>query len=192
MALDYKQHSKTSPPKLTWEQRVALAQLCNKLEQSPHWLQWDASNSPKTAHNSPSTITAPSNTPIPRPTPLTTPNGIRVHPMSHFATVHFPDIHTHRPNRPTDRQTDSPTDGIGDRDYNISAYDRYIDRERRANNKENNAKYSRKPLLRTSYICVYRFLKKSFHKIRCRETSPPCSYTPGRCRSSLVEACYCG
>jgi len=37
--------------------------------QSPHWLQWDAQNS------TPLTITTPSNTPIPQPTPLTMASG---------------------------------------------------------------------------------------------------------------------
>jgi len=65
----------------------------------------------------------PSNTPTPRPTPLTIPNGIRIHALSRFATVHFPDRHTHR-----------PTDGLGE--CSNTAYARYrpTDRERRANN----------------------------------------------------------
>jgi len=37
-------------------------------------------------------------------------------------------------NRQTDSQTDRPTDEIDDMVYAISAYARYIDRERRANN----------------------------------------------------------
>jgi len=36
----------------------------------------------------------PSNSPMPRPTPLTAPNGIRIQSASRFATVHFPDRHT--------------------------------------------------------------------------------------------------
>ena len=46
-------------------------------QQSPHWLQWDAA---KSLPNCPS-LQRPlpkSNTPIPSPTPLTTPNGIRM------------------------------------------------------------------------------------------------------------------
>ena len=41
--------------------------------QRPHWLQLHPQTAP-----SPLTITTPSNTPIPWPTPLTAPNGIRI------------------------------------------------------------------------------------------------------------------
>jgi len=49
-------------------------------------------------------------------------------PIGRFATVHFSD-------RQTDRQTDRPTDTWARRQfYSTSAYARYIDGERRANN----------------------------------------------------------
>jgi len=68
-------------------------------QQSPHWLrwEWDAPNSPPKLSLPPSTITTPSNKPIPRPTPRITPNGIRIQlavlPQYTFWT---------------DRQTDKP------------------------------------------------------------------------------------
>jgi len=52
-------------------------------------------------------ISTPSNTPIPWPTALTTPNGIRIQ------SVVFPQF-IHQTDRPTDRQTDQATDGLGD------------------------------------------------------------------------------
>ena len=67
--------------------------------QRPHWLQWDVPNSPPKTAPFPSTITTPSNTPIPRPTPVTTKQ--HPDPISRFATIHFAD-------RQTDRQTDGP------------------------------------------------------------------------------------
>ena len=54
-------------PKVVWEERVALAQLCSKVTMRRHKFI------PKTA---PSMITTPSTKPIPRPNPLITPNGI--------------------------------------------------------------------------------------------------------------------
>ena len=57
---------------------------------------------PKTAPF-PSTITTPSNTPITRPTPLITLNGIRIHsavlPQYTFRTDRHTDRHTQRPTR---------------------------------------------------------------------------------------------
>ena len=47
--------------------------------QMPHWLQWDASTTPQNCPFSFDDHHHPSDTPIPRPTPLTTPNGIRIH-----------------------------------------------------------------------------------------------------------------
>jgi len=58
----------------------------------------------------PWTITTPSNTPIPRLTPFTIPNGIRIH------SAVLPQ-YTFR----TDRQTDKPTDGLGDTPVRIRA-----------------------------------------------------------------------
>ena len=68
-------------------------------QQSPHWLRWDAPRLPF-----PFDDHRPSNTPIPRPTPLTTPNGIQIQ------SVFLPQ-YTFRAVRPTHR----PTDGLGDR-----------------------------------------------------------------------------
>jgi len=52
----------------------------------------------------------PSNTPIPPPTPLTIPNGIRIQ-SAVLSTLHFPDRH---------RETHRRTDGIGDRSIPIA------------------------------------------------------------------------
>jgi len=92
------------------------------MQQSPHWLQWDAQNSPTKLPFPLRRSPPPSNTHIPR----------RHHPKRHpdpisrFATVglHFPDRETHTQ---TDRWARRQV-------YTISAYARYIDRERRANN----------------------------------------------------------
>jgi len=68
-------------------------------QQRPHWLQWDAPYSPPklpliTLRRSP----PPSNRPILRPTPLTTPNGIQIQST----------IRHNMLCRPTDRQIDGP------------------------------------------------------------------------------------
>jgi len=55
----------TSHPKIIWEERVALAQLRNKVSIG---FNGTLKFTPKTAPSL-STITTPSNTPIPRPTP---------------------------------------------------------------------------------------------------------------------------
>ena len=86
----------TSPPKVIWgEPRRHPSQQETITPQSSHWLECDAPNlSPKLPlplRRSP----PPSNTPIPRLTPLTTPNGIQicsaVLPQYTFRT----DRHTH-------------------------------------------------------------------------------------------------
>jgi len=88
-------------------------------------LQWDAPISlpelPLPLWRSPPL----SNAPIPWPTPLTIPNSIRIQ------SAVLPQ-YTFRTDRPTDTQTDRWTRR---QVYTISAYARYIDRERRANNK---------------------------------------------------------
>jgi len=66
--------TKTSHPKVIWEQCIALAQLPNKV---PLVTMGCPTLTLKTAPT-PSTITTPSNRPIPQLTPLTTPNGIRI------------------------------------------------------------------------------------------------------------------
>jgi len=48
------------------------------MQRSPHWLQWDAANSPPKLPLPIRRSPPKSNTPIPSPTPLTTPNGIRI------------------------------------------------------------------------------------------------------------------
>jgi len=78
------------------------AQLCN----SPHWLQWGALNWPpklgvNLGHLLPLRQSAtPSNTPIPRVTPLIIPNSIWIH------SVVLPQ-YIFRTDRQTDRTTDS-------------------------------------------------------------------------------------
>ena len=65
-------------PKLIWEQpRRQLSRERITTPQSPHWLQWDA---PHLSQNCsfPSTISTRFNTPIHRPNPFTTPNGIQI------------------------------------------------------------------------------------------------------------------
>ena len=52
------------------------------------------------------TITTPSNSHTPRPTPLTTPNDIRIHSAVLPQTTHWTD-------RQTDRPTDIPREGLG-------------------------------------------------------------------------------
>jgi len=76
------------------------------MPQSPHWLQWDAPHSsPKCPfpfgelHPPP-----PSNTPIPQPTLLITPNGIQIQ------SAIFPQF-THRTDIPSDQQTNERTNG---------------------------------------------------------------------------------
>jgi len=54
-----------------------------------------------------------SNTPVPRPTQLTIPNGIRIH------SAVLPQ-YTFRTDRPTDRPTHRRTDGSGDRSVRLS------------------------------------------------------------------------
>ena len=70
-------------------------------------------------------ITTPSNTPVLRPTPLSTPNGIRIQSA---VLPHY----TFRTDRRTDTQTDRPTDGIGNRSVRRALTLDYIDKERRA------------------------------------------------------------
>jgi len=100
--------------------------------QSPCWLQWDASNLPQNCPF-PSTMTTTSNTPIHRQTPLTIPNGIRIHsavlPRYTFRTERQTDRQTDRPTRHSHR----PTDGLGDVVRNMIVY-ALIELERRANN----------------------------------------------------------
>jgi len=101
-------------------------------QQSPFWLQWDASNLPQNCPF-PSTMTTTSNTPIHRQTPLTIPNGIRIHsavlPRYTFRTERQTDRQTDRPTRHSHR----PTDGLGDVVRNMIVY-ALIELERRANN----------------------------------------------------------
>jgi len=96
----------------------SLYTLHTMTQQSPHWLQWDAANSPQTA---PSFRRLPpkSNTPIPSPTPLTTPNGIRIQ------SAILPQY------RCADRQT---WDDMVNQYTHNSALLSYSDSERRANN----------------------------------------------------------
>ena len=81
----------TSPPKVIWEERVAVPIGYNGTPQS------SPSKLPLLLRRSPTL----SNTPLPRPTPLTT--KWHPDPISRFATVHFPD-------RQTERHTDTQTD----------------------------------------------------------------------------------
>jgi len=68
-----------------------------------HRLQWDAPRLPSKLPFRLRRSPPPSNTPVPRPTPLTTPNGIRIQ------SAVLPQ-YTFRTDRPTDR----PTDKTGD------------------------------------------------------------------------------
>ena len=71
-------------------------------QQIPHWLQWDAANSPPKLplplRRSPPKF----NTPIPSPTPLTTPNGIQIQSAVLPQLTHR---HTHKVTDATDRPT---------------------------------------------------------------------------------------
>ena len=49
-------------------------------QESPHWLQWDAANSPPKLPLPLRRSPPKSNTPLPSPTRLTIPNGITIHP----------------------------------------------------------------------------------------------------------------
>jgi len=73
------------------------------MQQSPHWLQWDAQNSPTKLPLPLRRLLPPSNTPIPRPThsPSQTASGSS-QPFFHST------LDTHR-------QSDRPTDGISNR-----------------------------------------------------------------------------
>ena len=88
---------------------------CRTIQHSLHWLQWDAPNSPPKL---PLLRRSPpkSNTPIPSPTPLTTPNSIRIQ------SAILPQY------RCADRQT------WDDMVNHNSALLSYSDSERRANN----------------------------------------------------------
>jgi len=64
----------------------------------------------------PCTISTHSNTPIPRPTPPTTPNGIQIQSAVLPQFTYRTDKRFDRPtDRQTDRQTDGRTDGETDR-----------------------------------------------------------------------------
>ena len=78
------------------------------MQQSPHWLQWDIPNSPTILPFPHQRLPPPSNTPIPQPTPLTNPNGMRIQ----SAVLSQYTFQTHIQ---TDRLTNRPTDGIGNR-----------------------------------------------------------------------------
>jgi len=74
------------------------------MQQSPYWLQWPYYGTPQIhPRELPFTFddhSPLSNTPIPQPTPLTTPNGIWGHsavlPQYTFWTHRQTDMHTHR------------------------------------------------------------------------------------------------
>jgi len=89
---------------------------CRTIQHSPHWLQWDAPNSPPKLPLGLRRSSPKSNTPIPSPTPLTTPNGIQIQ------SAVLPQY------RCADRQT---WDDISVT-YRVSALLSYSDRERRA------------------------------------------------------------
>jgi len=89
-------------------------------QQSPHWLQWTPQIHPRPAPSHSTIIPLPSNTPIPRSTPLTTPYGIgiqsAVFPQYTFQSDRQTVLQIHRQaDRQTDRQTDRPRHEIGDR-----------------------------------------------------------------------------
>jgi len=95
--------------------------------QSPHWLQWnDPHLPPKIA---PSLLTISTRFKYTHPSTGPTHHPKRhPDPISRFATVHPPD-------RQTNRQTDRPTDGLGDRSVPTPAYALYIDYSDAAKNR---------------------------------------------------------
>jgi len=87
----------TSPP----QSNLGIARRSRtSMQQSTHWLQWDAPNSPPKLPFPLRRSPPSSNTPIPRPTPLTTPNGIWIHsavlPQYTFRTHIQTDTQTER------------------------------------------------------------------------------------------------
>jgi len=108
----------------------------------------------------------PSNIPIPRPTPLTIPNGIRIQsavlPQYTFRRDTQTDRHTQ-----TDRWARRQVSKISDN------YARYADRERRANNRSSKRFYQSTMLtLCTFYTCV-----GSPTRWHCPRHPPKLSYT---------------
>ena len=99
---------------------------CTTIQHSPHWLQWDAPNSPQNCAF-PFDDHHPCNTPIIRPTPLTIPNGIRIHSA---VLPHYTFRHTH-----TQTHAHRSIDGLSDmsvrRALTLAVL---VDTERRANN----------------------------------------------------------
>jgi len=90
------------------------------MQQSPHWWQWDAPNSPSKLPLPLQRSPPPSNTPILRPTPVMIPNGIWIHSVVWLQ-------YTFRTNRHNDRWSWRQVS-------KNTAYARYTDRERHANN----------------------------------------------------------
>jgi len=74
-------------------------------QQSPHWFQWDTTNSPPKLPLHFWRSSHPSNIPIPQPIPLTAPNCIQIHsavlPQYTFQT---------QTDRETDKETERQTD----------------------------------------------------------------------------------
>ena len=89
------------------------------MQQSPHWLQWDAPHLPQNCPF-PFNNNYTSNTPIPQPTPLTSQTASRSsQPLCHSTLS---------------RQTHTQTDRcLGDRSTPIALMLYHIDRERHAN-----------------------------------------------------------
>ena len=110
------------PHSPSWMTDWWFTHFCTTTHQSPHWLQlptFTPKTAPSLQRSSPS-----SNTPVPRPTPLTILNGIRIQ------SVVLPQ-YTFQ----TDRQTDRPTNTWARRQfYSISTYVHYFDKEQCANN----------------------------------------------------------
>jgi len=84
-----------STPKLIWEERVTLVQVCKKYL----LVSWDAPYLPPKLPIPLRRSPSPSNTPIPWPTPLIIPNGIRIHsailPQYTFRTEGTTHTHPH-------------------------------------------------------------------------------------------------
>jgi len=91
-------------------------------QQSPHYLQWNAPNSPQNCPFPFNDHQPPSNTPIPQPTPLTTPTA---------SGSNQPFCHNTLSGQ-TDCQTNRLTDGIGDNSIPRALTLYCIDWERRA------------------------------------------------------------
>jgi len=92
----YYTHAVTNLTHLLQRQLDRWTHFRTTTQQSPHWLQWDAQNSPSKLPFRLRRSPPPSNTPIPRPTTLTIPNGIRIKSAVLPQYTFLTDTHTDR------------------------------------------------------------------------------------------------